>query len=395
MSDLYGIRLATSAAGIKSNATADCLLVALPPDSQTAAVFTQNHYVAAPVIVSKEHLATNEGTRYLLVNSGNANCGLGQAGLEVARQSAAKIAALSGCQQKQVLLFSTGVINSALAWQNLEQGISDCMLSLGSANLKQAAEAIMTTDTQPKFASKTVTVDGEIMHLSGISKGSGMICPNMATMLGFMFSDVRLSKELTDRALKTAVEQSFNCISVDGDTSTNDSCTLTTTSKGVYIDSVDSKFWQPWLEALCALSQELAKAIIKDGEGATKLIEIQVNGGQSVEDCRKAAFTIAHSPLVKTAFFAEDANIGRIAAALGRCGVANLDFSKVNIALGNIPILTNGALPNNYNETLVDKVIQKDSFVLSVDLSQGTAKTTVWTCDLSHEYVRINAEYRT
>lgn len=389
------IKIGTATAGIKKNGT-DCVVIELPTGTETAAIFTQNQYCAAPVMVAKQHLQHTTQCRALLINSGNANCGLGEQGLYVAEQSTQLTAQQLGCEAQQILTFSTGVINTELPLDKLRIGIEKCCAQLGKSTLHDAANAIMTTDTKPKYAQRSIEVDGQVMQLSGIAKGSGMIQPNMATMLAFLFTDVKLPADLLQRALQHAANCSFNRISVDGDTSTNDACTLSSiASSTVAIDSDQSPLWQPWLEALCALTTELALAIVDDGEGATKRLLIQVKQCKEEHEGLQVAYAIANSPLVKTALFAGDPNLGRIAAALGNSGIADIDWSKVNMHLDNLCIMRHGQLPTDYQEEQALKIMQQRNIELTISLGRGNQGAHVWTCDLSYDYVKINAEYRT
>ncbi len=395
MADL-GVEYGVAQAGIKNNQLSDCLLVALPETSKTAVLFTENHYLASPVIVSREHIKQEPNTRYLFINSGNANCGLGASGLNVSKETARTIANTQSCKTEQVLICSTGIINQPLPLEKIQKGIALCQQNLGQASIQQAAQAIMTTDTKAKVYRREIQTDQGSFIIEGMAKGSGMICPNMATMLGFVFTDVAMPADLLKQALTKAAAHSFNRISVDGDTSTNDTLSLSATGQGALsIDSINSAHWQIWLDTLIDVCQALAKMIVKDGEGATKLIAIHVHEGLTEQECTQAAYTIGHSPLVKTAFFAQDPNIGRIAAALGRSGIESLNFAHIDIYLGTVPIMLNGELPANYDENQAAQVMLQNEIDLTVHLRRGQASQTIWTCDFSYDYVKINAEYRT
>ena len=388
------VRWYATAAGFKQEGE-DLAVVLFPEGAVTAAVFTQNHFVAAPVTVAKEHILCSAKIRALLINSGNANCGNGDAGMQVCRHSCELLAKEIACTAAEVLPFSTGVINEAIAVSPFARGVEGFLPQSGSdmAHLQQAAKAIMTTDTVPKVAMRTVEIAGECVEICGIAKGAGMIHPNMATMLSFVWTNVSVAEEDLQVALQQGVEQSFNCISVDGDTSTNDSCTLTATASSDLVLSRSSEHWAVWQDTLNEVLIELAQAIVRDGEGASKFVTIEVSGGASIEDCRKVGFTIAHSPLVKTAIYAEDPNLGRIAAAVGRAGVA-MDFAKVKIWLDDFLVMENGQLSRDYDEPTAQKIMHKPEFCIKVDLAMGESSGVVWTTDLSHQYVSINADYR-
>jgi glutamate N-acetyltransferase / amino-acid N-acetyltransferase len=392
ISPVKGIRLAAAAAGIRYPDRQDLVLMEIAAGASCAAVFTSNAFCAAPVVVAREHLEAAT-PRYLLINSGNANAGTGKAGLRAARQSCRLLAELAGCSERQVLPFSTGVIGEDLPLQPFASAMPQLLDDLRAEGWEQAAHAIMTTDTVPKMASRELEVDGSRVTLSGICKGSGMIRPDMATMLAFIATDAEVPAEMLQSGLQRAVAASFNSITVDGDTSTNDACVLVATGAGgAQISAANSG---PFFAALDALCMELARAIVKDGEGATKLVEIRVESASSRREARNVAYAIAHSPLVKTALFASDPNWGRILAAVGRAGIDALDIERVRIWLDDLCIVSSGGRDPGYSEAAGQRVMQRPELTIRVDLGRGSDNATVLTCDLSHDYVRINAEYRT
>ncbi len=389
-----GVALATTACGIKQSGRADLLLMRLDEGSRCAATFTRNAFCAAPVTLSRRHLGASP-VRALLVNSGNANAGTGQRGLDDALQSCRKVADALHCEAGQVLVFSTGVIGEFLPMPCLLEGIETTAGQLHENSWLAAAEAIMTTDTVAKAVSEQVEIDGQRVTLTGIAKGSGMIHPDMATMLAFVATDADIEQSLLQVMLQRAVDSSFNAISVDGDTSTNDACVLVATGRsGVRIGENDASgaLFEQALQAVCG---HLARAIVRDGEGASKFVTIQVEQAQSEAEARQVAFTVAHSPLVKTALFASDPNWGRILAAVGRAGLGRLDVEKVRLFLGPVCIVEHGGVAAGYTEEQGQQVMDQDEISIRVELGRGEACTTVWTCDLSHQYVTINAEYRT
>ena len=393
-----GIELGYAEAGVRKANRKDLLVMKLAPSATIAGVFTLNRFCAAPVQVCKTHLAQVSAAapiRALVINTGNANAGTGEEGLARANATCAELASLLDLQPQQILPFSTGVILEPLPVDRIKAGLPKAIANLQADNWFNAAEAIMTTDTQPKAASRTLTIAGKQVVMTGISKGAGMIKPNMATMLGFLAIDAKLPQALLNQLVKDAADQSFNCITIDGDTSTNDSFMLIATGAGALeITSADSTEYRELAAAVTALSQHLAHQIIRDGEGATKFIEVTVEDGSSVEECRKIAYSIAHSPLVKTAFFASDPNLGRILAAIGYAGVDDLDVSKLNLYLDDVWVAKNGGRHPEYQEEDGQRVMKKSEIVVRVKLGRGAAKASVWTCDLSHEYVTINADYR-
>ncbi|MDB5908850.1 MAG: argJ [Massilia sp.] len=394
-----GIEIGVAQAGIKKPNRKDLLVMKLAPGATVAGVFTKNRFCAAPVQVSKANLAVVSAggapIRALVVNTGNANAGTGEAGLVNALETCAALAGLLGCEPQQVLPFSTGVILEPLPLEKIVAGLPAAVANLKQDNWFNAAEAIMTTDTQPKAASRTVTIGGHAVTMTGISKGAGMIRPNMATMLGYLAFDAKVAQPVLDNLVRHAADHSFNCITIDGDTSTNDSFMLVATGAGgLVVDSVDSPGYPALRDAVTDLSRSLAQMIIRDGEGATKFITITVEQGASVEECRKIAYSIAHSPLVKTAFFASDPNLGRILAAIGYAGVDDLDVSKLDLYLDDVWVARNGGRNPGYQEADGQRVMKRSEITVRVTLARGGASATVWTCDLSHEYVTINADYR-
>jgi len=393
---ISGIRLATTAAGIRYQGREDIVLMALPENGACAAVFTKNAFCAAPVLVAREHLAATS-PRYLLINSGNANAGTGEAGMAASRQSCALLAEAAGCKAEQVLPFSTGVIGELLPIEPIQMALPSLVEGLDEANWPQAASAIMTTDTQPKLVSRQIEINGQMATVTGMAKGSGMICPNMATMLAYVMTDLAVTPELLQQCLEYAVAPSFNAITVDGDTSTNDACLLVAagSSNLPEICDADDSAFHLLCEAVTEVCMVLARAIIKDGEGATKLVTILVDGAVDEAEARQVAYTIAHSPLVKTALFASDPNWGRILAAVGRAGVPELVVDRIGIWLDQVCIVRKGGRADDYTEARGQAVMDQDEITIRVDLCRGDASSRILTCDLSHDYVTINAEYRT
>ncbi len=391
-----GVRIGTAMAGVRKANRRDLVVFELAAGSAVAGVFTRNRFCAAPVQVCREHLAGTAGVRALLVNTGNANAGTGADGLQRARRSCQALAALMGVQPQQVLPFSTGVIMETLPVDRIEAGLPAALSALREAGWAEAAQGIMTTDTLPKAASRRVSIGGHTVTLTGISKGAGMIRPNMATMLGFMATDAVIAPGLLQALLREAADLSFNRITIDGDTSTNDSFILVATQQAGHaeITSLASPEGQALRDAVVSLAQQLAQAIVRDGEGATKFITVQVQGGRDEAECRLAAYAIAHSPLVKTAFFASDPNLGRILAAVGYAGIADLDQGLIDLFLDDVHVVTQGGRHADYQEADGQRVMKQSEITVRVHLHRGPAETTVWTCDLSHEYVSINADYR-
>ena len=390
-----GLELGYAEAGVRKANRKDLLVMRLAAGATVAGVFTKNRFCAAPVQVCQAHLAAGKGIAALVVNTGNANAGTGEAGLANANRTCAALAALLGCDAAQVLPFSTGVILEPLPVERIEAGMPQAIANLKADNWYNAAETIMTTDTQPKAASRTVEIGGKTITLTGISKGAGMIKPNMATMLGYLATDAKVAQPVLDQLVRVAADQSFNCITIDGDTSTNDSFMLIATgASGVDVGAPGTSDYALFEAAVVGLSQELAQMIIRDGEGATKFITVTVEEGASVEECRKIAYSIAHSPLVKTAFFASDPNLGRILAAIGYAGVDDLDVSKLNLYLDDVWVAQNGGRNPDYQEADGQRVMKQSEITVRVKLARGEQRATVWTCDLSHDYVSINADYR-
>ena len=391
-----GVELGITMAGVRKANRRDLLVVKLAEGSAVAGVFTANRFCAAPVQVCREHLAAGQGMRAIVVNTGNANAGTGADGLARARSTCAALAKLLGVKSEQVLPFSTGVIMETLPSERIEAGLPAALADAKAANWALAAEAIMTTDTLPKAASRQLTIAGKTVTITGISKGAGMIRPNMATMLGFVATDAAIAPELLQPLVKEAADQSFNRITIDGDTSTNDSFVLIATQRAgnAPITRLDSAEGRALREALIAVSQQLAQAIVRDGEGATKFITVRIEGGRSEDECRQAAYAIAHSPLVKTAFFASDPNLGRILAAVGYAGIADLDQSLIDLFLDEVHVVHRGGRRAEYREEDGARVMKQPEITVRVNLHRGSAQATVWTCDLSYDYVKINADYR-
>jgi len=390
-----GLQLGYAQAGIKKPGRKDVLVLKLAPGATVAGVFTTNRFCAAPVQVSKDHLAGTQPIVALVVNTGNANAGTGEAGLANANATCAALAKLLVCEPNQILPFSTGVILEPLPLEKLVAGLPAAIANLNEDRWFDAAEAIMTTDTQPKAASRVVTIAGKRVTMTGISKGAGMIKPNMATMLGFMACDAKISQPVLQTLVKQAADASFNCITIDGDTSTNDSFMLIATGAGeLEITDTASAEYHALAEAVIGLSQELAQMIVRDAEGATKFITVRVEQGRDLEECRKIAYAIGHSPLVKTAFFASDPNLGRILAAIGYAGVNDLDVNQINLYLDDVWVAKQGGRNPDYQEQDGQRVMKQSEITVRVTLARGEAAATIWTCDLSHDYVSINADYR-
>ncbi|TCS69454.1 glutamate N-acetyltransferase [Sulfuritortus calidifontis] len=392
-----GVELGIASAGIKKPGRKDVLVMRLAPESEVVGVFTQNRFCAAPVTLCREHLHGESGIRALLVNTGNANAGTGEDGLMRARETCAALARQLALKPQQVLPFSTGVILEPLPHDKIIAALPAASADLRPDNWASAAEAIMTTDIVPKAASRKVTLDGVEFVVTGIAKGSGMIHPNMATMLAFVATDAPVSCEALEAILRYAVNKSFNCITVDGDTSTNDSCLLIATGvtqAPVLMDDGDPRF-VPLRDAVTDLMIELAQAIVRDGEGATKFMTVRVEGGRSEAECRQVAYAVAKSPLVKTAFFASDPNLGRILAAIGYAGINDLDVGKIKLYLGDVVVAENGGRAASYRDEDGRRVMAESDILVRIELNRGPAAATVWTCDFSYDYVKINAEYRT
>ncbi|GAA5171168.1 bifunctional glutamate N-acetyltransferase/amino-acid acetyltransferase ArgJ [Viridibacterium curvum] len=393
-----GVRLGTAEAGIRKANRRDLTLVELAPGSRAAGVFTQNRFCAAPVQVCKAHLETAE-TRALVINTGIANAGTGEQGVANARASCRAVAQALGVPAEAVLPFSTGVILEHLPVDRLSAGVPAAQAALKADGWFEACHAIMTTDTQPKCASRQIQIDGQTITLTGMSKGAGMIRPNMATMLGFLATDAKVSQSLLQSLVREAADLSFNSITVDGDTSTNDSFILIATGQvGSEISELSSAAGQTLRKAVIELSQWLAQAIVRDGEGATKFMSIAVAGGKDLQECRKVAYAVAHSPLVKTAFFASDPNLGRILAAIGYAGVDDLDVDGIRVWLAGggeeVLVAEKGGRAVSYVEEAGACIMKNAEITVRIDLARGAAATTVWTCDFSYDYVKINADYR-
>ncbi len=390
-----GFEMGYAQAGIKKPGRKDVLVMRLAEGATVAGVFTTNRFCAAPVQVAKMHLAGAKSIRALVINTGNANAGTGETGLANAHATCDALAKLLGCDAQQILPFSTGVILEPLPVEKLIAGLPAAIANLQTDNWLSAAEAIMTTDTQPKAASRSVMIAGKSVTLTGISKGAGMIKPNMATMLGYIACDAAVPQPLLEELVKHVANQSFNCITIDGDTSTNDSFILMATGAGeLQIHDTASADYVALRDVITELAQELAQMIVRDGEGATKFITIKIEQGQSEEECKKIAYAIGHSPLVKTAFFASDPNLGRILAAIGYAGVHDLDVAKIDLYLDDVWVAKNGGRNPDYREEQGQRVMQQSEITVRVTLARGTAHATIWTCDLSHDYVSINADYR-
>ncbi|TMG86593.1 MAG: bifunctional glutamate N-acetyltransferase/amino-acid acetyltransferase ArgJ [Betaproteobacteria bacterium] len=391
-----GVALGTAPARIKSWSRDDLLLVSLAPGTQASGVFTRNQFCAAPVMVCREHLARRAPLRALVVNAGNANAGTGTRGLADARATCTAAAAALDCAPEEVLPFSTGVIMEPLPVDRIVEALPACRAVLSGAGWFAAACAIMTTDTVPKGASRRVEVDGVPITVTGIAKGAGMIAPNMATLLGFVATDAPIGRALLDGLAAEIAGASFNRITIDGDTSTNDSFVLLATHRAPLspIERTDDPRLPAVKAVISAVAVELAQAIVRDGEGATKFISILVEGGRNVAECDRVARTIAHSPLVKTAFFASDPNLGRIVCAIGNAGIDDLDPARVSFWLDDVAVVAGGSRATSYREEEGKRVMLKPEITVRVALGRGQARAAVWTCDLSHQYVSINADYR-
>ena len=398
-SDLHpiaGLRIGVAEAGIRKANRKDLSVFLLDEGAAVAAVFTQNRFCAAPVQVCRTHLEGGQGIRAMVVNTGNANAGTGADGLQRARATCEAVAQQLGLQAAQVLPFSTGVIMEPLPVERIAAGLPAAIADAQSAHWARAAEAIMTTDTLPKAFSAQVQIGGATVSVTGISKGAGMIRPNMATMLGFLATDACIDPALVQPLARELAEQSFNRITIDGDTSTNDSFVVIATQRAAHtpITSWDSADGQALKAAMASVAQQLAQAIVRDGEGATKFITVRVEGGKTQAECRQVAYAIAHSPLVKTAFFASDPNLGRILAAVGYAGIDDLDQSGIDLYLDDVHVAVQGGRNPDYREEDGQRVMQQSEITVRVLLGRGDAADTVWTCDLSHDYVTINADYR-
>ena len=394
---IRGLSLGIAAAGIKKSNRNDLLLMVLDEGSRVAGLFTQNRFCAAPVIIAKEHLSgLNSSVRALVINTGNANAGTGQQGIDSARSTCSAVAGLLGCDADQVLPFSTGVIMEQLPLERVIAGLPTAISNLESDNWFDAAGSIMTTDIVPKAVSRQIRIKGRTVTITGIAKGSGMIRPNMATMLGYVATDASISQALLQQILRHSADLSFNRITVDGDTSTNDAFILIATGQAGHDEIVDlnSEDFRSLQDAVTEVSVHLAQAIVRDGEGATKFITVQVDGGVDQDECAKVAYAIAHSPLVKTAFFASDPNLGRILAAIGYAGINDLDVNQIKLYLEEVLVAENGGRAGSYLEADGQRVMNQDEITVRVVLNRGDSSVTVWTCDFSYDYVKINASYR-
>jgi glutamate N-acetyltransferase/amino-acid N-acetyltransferase len=391
-----GISLGIAEANIKRENRKDLLVMQLCEGAQIAGVFTTNRFCAAPVTVAKANLAAGLGIRALVVNTGNANAGTGEQGLQDARSTCAALAGVLGCQAEQILPFSTGVIMEALPVAKIAAGLPAVVADCREDNWLNAAEAIMTTDIVSKAISKQIVIDGVTLTITGIAKGSGMIHPNMATMLGYIATDAAVAPELLQAMVSAAANASFNCITVDGDTSTNDALMLIATGKAALptITDANSPAYAALLNAVSEVAIYLAQAIVRDGEGATKFITVQVENGKDAAECKQIGYAIARSPLVKTAFFASDPNLGRILAAIGYAGVNDLDVSDLKLYLDDVLVAENGGRAASYQEADGQRVMQQSDITIRVVLNRGNAAATLWTCDFSYDYVKINASYR-
>ena len=393
---IAGVRIGVTEAGVRKANRKDLTVVLLDDGASVAGVFTQNRFCAAPVQVCREHLAAGKGIRAMVVNTGNANAGTGQDGLARARSTCAALARELKLAPEQILPFSTGVIMEPLPNDRIEAGLPAAIADARADNWARAAEGIMTTDTLPKAFGVQVPIAGVQVSITGISKGAGMIRPNMATMLGYMATDARVSQAVMQQLARELAEGSFNRVTVDGDTSTNDSFVVIASNKAAHpvIESLDSADGQKLKTAMLEVARKLAQAIVRDGEGATKFITVRVQGGKTAEECRLVAYAIAHSPLVKTAFYASDPNLGRILAAVGYAGIADLDQGRIDLYLDDVHVAVQGGRNPSYREEDGQRVMKQSEITVRVVLGRGAAEDTVWTCDFSHDYVTINADYR-
>ena len=391
-----GVSLGIAEANIKRENRKDLLVMQLCVGARVAGVFTKNNFCAAPVIVAREHLAQAQGIRALLVNTGNANAGTGEQGLRDARSTCAALAGLLGCKAAQILPFSTGVIMEPLPVAKIAAGLPGAVANMRADNWYDAAQAIMTTDIVAKAISKQVSIDGVTITITGIAKGSGMIHPNMATMLGYIATDAAIAQPLLQAMVSEAANRSFNCITVDGDTSTNDALMLIATGKSALpeVKAAGSKAAKALQAAITEVATWLAQAIVRDGEGATKFITVQVEGGKDEAECKQIGYAIARSPLVKTAFFASDPNLGRILAAVGYAGVDDLDVAALKLYLDDVLVAENGGRAASYREEDGQRIMKQSDITIRVVLNRGAKHATLWTCDFSYYYIKINASYR-
>jgi glutamate N-acetyltransferase/amino-acid N-acetyltransferase len=396
LAPVAGVELGFAEAGIRKRGGRDVMLMRLAPGSRVAGVFTQNAFAAAPVQVCRDHLAGGGAVRALVVNAGNANCGTGAQGLAAARETCEAVAALLGCAPREVLPFSTGVILEPLPVDKLLAGLPACVASLDADRWAEAAEAIMTTDTVAKAASRVIGIDGARVAVTGIAKGVGMLQPNMATMLAYIATDAPVAQAALAQMVREVADRSFNRVTVDGDTSTNDSFVLVATGRAALPQiPLGSGAYAALRDAVLAVATTLAQAIARDGEGATKLITVQVRGARSEAEAVRVARSIGNSPLVKTAFFASDPNLGRLLMAIGNAGIADLDVARVHLWLGDVQVIEHGGRAPGYREEDGARVMKPSEIEVVVHLGRGDAQTTLWTCDFSYDYVKINAEYRT
>ena len=390
-----GVRLGVAEAEIRKKNRRDLTLVALDAGCTVAGVFTQNRFCAAPVQICRKHLATGQEIRALIINTGIANAGTGEPGRQAAQATCEAVGELLGVAAGQVLPFSTGVILELLPVDRIKAGLPAVKADLKADNWHAAAHGIMTTDTVAKAASRIVAVNGKKVTISGVSKGAGMIRPNMATMLGFLATDAGIAQPLLDKLVREAADASFNCITVDGDTSTNDSYVMIASGQsGASFANESDAGWADVKAAIIAVSVELAQAIVRDGEGATKFITVAVEGGKTIEECRQVGYAIGHSPLVKTAFFASDPNLGRILAAVGYAGIGDLDVDGVKVWLDDVLVAEKGGRAAAYKEEDGARVMAQSEITVRVDLARGAAQACIYTCDFSYDYVKINADYR-
>ena len=393
-----GVRLGTVSAGIKTAGRKDLVLIEVAPGTTAAAVFTRNAFCAAPVTVAREHLEYGDySPRYLLVNTGNANAGTGEPGIAAARDCSSAVAEIAGVESRAVLPFSTGVIGEPLPVDLIRKAIPAAFDALAAGGWEQAAEGILTTDTRPKGLSVNFSVDGVEYVITGIAKGAGMIRPDMATMLAYLATDVAVEQPLLQQLLAELVETSFHRVTVDGDTSTNDACVLLATGAAgnAPLADRDSPLYRALRDAIEEVCLTLAQALVRDGEGASKFVAVEVNGGRDQQECLDVGFTVAHSPLVKTALFASDPNWGRLLAAIGRAGLVDLDVDRVGVYLNEVLIAENGCRAESYTEEQGVAAMAPEDITIRIELQRGDGQATVWTTDFSYDYVRINAEYRT
>ena len=392
---VLGFKSGYAQAGIKKPGRKDVLLMTVPEGASVAGVFTKNRFCAAPVQVCKEHLALNKSIRALVINTGNANAGTGETGLLHAKQTTQAVAKILGIKPEEVLPFSTGVILEPLPVDKVIAALPEAVANLVDNDWLSAAQAIMTTDTQPKAYSKSIEIAGAKVTMTGISKGAGMIHPNMATMLGFVATDAKISQAVLQKLTSEIADLSFNAISIDGDTSTNDSFIVMATGEGsLTIDQASGVAYEQFKALLLEVSQKLAQMIVRDGEGATKFMTIVTKGGKTLQECLQVGEAIANSPLVKTAFFASDPNLGRILMAIGKAGIVDLDVTGIQLWLGDVLVAKDGGRHPDYKEEDGQRVMKDAEILVTVDLGRGSFERTMWTCDLSHEYVSINADYR-